>query len=196
VSAQSDETASYDEQSPIAVLEEEHALILRALDVLEAGLARVEAGVSVSGAFFGDLAEFFRTFADRHHHGKEEEILFRYMVEEMDYSPRSGPVGVLSSEHKIGRAHVRAMSEAASLLEADPDSARRLVDEGRAYLSLLRAHIEREDHKVFPVVEDFLGPEERAALMAAFFRFESAEGGTDASAKYSALIDRWSGGDT
>lgn len=196
MSAQSDEKASYSEQSPIAVLEEEHALILRALDVLEEGLARVEAGVSVSGAFFGDLAEFFRTFADRYHHGKEEEILFRYMVEEMDYSRRSGPVGVLSSEHEVGRAHVRAMADAACRLEAEPDAARRLVDEGRAYLALLRAHIEREDHKVFPVVEDFLGPEERAALMAAFSRFESAEGGTDLSAKYAALIGHWSGGDT
>lgn len=190
MSAQFEETASCGDQSPIAVLGEEHALILRALDALEAGLARVEAGASVSGAFFGDLAEFFRTFADRHHHGKEEEILFRHMVEEMDYSPRSGPVGVLSSEHEIGRAHVRAMADAACRLEADSDAPRRLVDEGRAYLSLLRAHIEREDHKVFPVVEDFLGPEERAALMAAFSRFEAAEGGRDVSAKCAALINR------
>lgn len=177
-------------QSPIAVLEEEHVLILRGLDVLEAGVARIESGASVGGAFFGELMEFFRTFADRHHHGKEEEILFRHMVEEMDYSPRSGPVGVLSSEHEIGRAHVRAMADAACRLEADSDAPRRLVDEGRAYLSLLRAHIEREDHKVFPVVEDFLGPEERAALMAAFSRFEAAEGGRDVSAKCAALINR------
>jgi hemerythrin-like domain-containing protein len=82
------------------------------------------------------------------------------------------------------------MSEAASRLETAPDAARLLVDEGRAYLALLRAHIEREDHKVFPVVEDFLGQEERAVLMAAFSRFEAAEGGTDVAAKYAALIDR------
>ena len=190
MSAQFDETVSRGDQSPIAVLEEEHVLILRALDVLEAGLAQVESGASVGGAFFGELAEFFRNFADRHHHGKEEEILFRYMVEEMDYARRSGPVGVLSSEHEVGRAHVRAMSEAASRLETASEAARRLVDEGRAYVALLRAHIEREDHKVFPLVEDLLGPEERTALMAAFSRFEAAEGGKESPEKYAALIDR------
>lgn len=190
MSAQFDETASCGDQSPIAVLEEEHALILRALDVLEAGLARVESGASVGGAFFVELAEFFRNFADRHHHGKEEEILFRYMVEEMGYSRQGGPVGVLSSEHEVGRAHVRAMSAAASRLKTDPNTARQLVDEGRAYLALLRAHVEREDRKVFPLVEDLLGPEERAALMAAFSRFDAAEGGKEFPAKYAALIDR------
>ncbi len=190
MSTHTGERAPGSEQSPIAVLEEEHVLILRALDVLEAGLARVESGASVGGTFFGELMEFFRIFADRHHHGKEEEILFRYMVEEMDYARRSGPVGVLSSEHEAGRGHVRAISDAACRLETDSDAARQLVDEGRAYLALLRAHIEREDHKVFPVVEDFLGPEERATLMAAFSQFESAEGGKEFPEKYAALIDR------
>jgi len=39
-------------------------------------------------------------------------------------------------------------------------------------------------------VEDFPGPEEQAALMTAFSRFETAAGGTDVSAKYTALSDR------
>lgn len=190
MSAQPGEVASQNEPSPIAVLAEEHALILRGLDVLEAGLARVESGVSVDSAFFGQLVEFFRAFADRYHHGKEEEILFQYMVKEMDYSRRSGPVGVLSLEHEIGRSHVRAITDAACRLETDPEAARQLLGEGRAYVALLRAHIEREDQKVFPVVEDFLGPEEQADLMAAFSRFEAAEGGKSVPEKYAALIDR------
>lgn len=190
MSAQSGEMVSQSEQSSIQVLEEEHALILRALDVLEAGLGRMEAGAPVGGPSFGELTEFFRIFADQHHHGKEEEILFRHMGEELDYGRRSGPIGVLCSEHEVGRAHVRAMADAASRLETDPDAARRLADQGRAYLALLRAHIEREDHKVFPVVEDFLGPGERAGLMAAFSRFEAAAGGKDIPEKSAALIDR------
>jgi hemerythrin-like domain-containing protein len=188
--AQPREASSQDERSPIAILAEEHVLILRALDILEHGLARVESGVSVAGSFFDELVDFFRTFADRYHHGKEEDILFHHMVEEMDYSSRSGPVGVLSSEHEVGRAHVRAIAGAAGRLGSDPEAPRKLVDEGRAYLALLRAHIEREDHKVFPVVEDFLGPEERAALITAFSSFEAAAGGKSIPKRYAALIDR------
>ena len=181
--------APHGEESPIAVLAEEHALILRALDVLERGLARIESGVPVGGAFFEQLVGFFQDFADRYHHGKEEQILFQRMVEEMDYPRRSGPIAVLSSEHEIGRARVLALASAAARLETDPAAARQLADEGRAYIALLRAHIEREDHKVFPAVEDYLGPDERAELLAAFSRFEAAEGGASTPATYAALIE-------
>jgi hemerythrin-like domain-containing protein len=177
------------EASPIAVLAGEHVLILRAVDVLEQGLARIESGVPVDGAFFERLVEFFQGFADRHHHGKEEEILFQHMVEEMDYPRRSGPIAVLSAEHEMGRARVRALAAAAGRLGTDPAAVRQLVEEGRAYSALLRAHIEREDHKVFPMVEDFLGPDERAELLAAFSRFEAAEGGAHIPATYTALIE-------
>ena len=180
-------TSSSDD-SPIAVLAEEHALILRAVEVLERGLARLEAGTSMGGPFFAALVEFFQVFADRYHHGKEEGILFPFMVAEMDYPQKSGPVAVLSSDHTAGRAHVRAMADAAARLEAEPAVASELLEHGQAYAVLLRAHVDREDHKVFPTVEDFLGSEERAGLGAAFARFESAEGGPRTVAHYAALI--------
>src|SRR5512137_685969 len=101
---------SQGDDSPIAVLAEEHALILRAVDLLERGLARLEVGTSVGGPFFAPLVEFFQVFADRYHHGKEEGILFPFMVAEMDYPQKSGPVAVLSWDHTAGRAHVRTMA--------------------------------------------------------------------------------------
>jgi len=180
-------TSSSDD-SPIAVLAEEHALILRAVELLERGLARLEAGTSMGGPFFAALVEFFQVFADRYHHGKEEGILFPFMVAEMDYPQKSGPVAVLSSDHTAGRAHVRAMADAAARLEAEPAVASELLEHGQAYAVLLRAHIDREDHKVFPTVEDFLGSDERAGLCAAFARFESAEGGQRTAAHYADVV--------
>lgn len=177
-------------ESPIAILADEHEVILRGLDVLEQGLARVEEGAAVDSAFFGELVGFFRDFADRRHHGKEEAILFERMAEELDYPRQGGPIAVLSSEHEAGRAHVRAIADAADRLAGDPAAARELVSEGRAYIALLRAHIEREDHTVFPTVEDFLGAEERADLLAAFSRFEAAEGGPGNRASCAALLER------
>jgi hemerythrin-like domain-containing protein len=176
------------DDSPIAVLAEEHALILRAVDLLEYGLARLEAGTSMGGPFFATLAEFFRAFADRYHHGKEEGILFPFMAEEMDYPQQSGPIAVLSSDHTAGRACVRAMAAAAARFEAEPAARSELLEHGRAYVALLRAHIDREDHKVFPTVDDFLGADERTSLAAAFSRFEMAEGGTRTAAHYADVV--------
>ena len=176
------------DDSPLAILAEEHALILRAVELLERGLARLEAGTSMGGPFFAALVEFFHVFADRYHHGKEEGILFPFMVVEMDYPQQSGPVAVLSSDHVAGRAHVRAMADAAARLEAEPAVASELLEHGQAYAVLLRAHIDREDHKVFPTVEDFLGSDECAGLCAAFARFESAEGGQRTAAHYADVV--------
>jgi hemerythrin-like domain-containing protein len=80
------------------------------------------------------------------------------------------------------------MAEAAARLEAEPAATSELLEHGQAYAVLLRAHIDREDHKVFPTVEDFLGSDERAGLCAAFARFESAEGGQRTAAHYAELI--------
>ena len=179
---------SQGDDSPIAVLAEEHTLILRAVELLERGLVRLEAGNSMGSPFFAALVEFFQVFADRYHHGKEEGILFPFMVAEMDYPQKGGPVAVLASDHTAGRAHVRAMADAAARLEAEPAATSEFLEHGQAYAVLLRAHIDREDHKVFPTVEDFLGPEERAGLGAAFARFESAEGGQRTVAHYADLV--------
>jgi hemerythrin-like domain-containing protein len=180
---------SQGDDSPVAILAEEHALILRAVELLERGLARLEAGTSMGGPFFVALAEFFRVFADRYHHGKEEGILFPFMVAEMDYPQKSGPIAVLSSDHAAGRAHVRAMADAAARLAAEPAATAELLEHGLAYAVLLRAHIDREDHKVFPTVEDFLGADERSGLSAAFARFESAEGGHRTAVHHAEVIE-------
>jgi hypothetical protein len=68
-----------------------------------------EAIFSVS---IGDCSGFFRNFADRCHHSKEEDELFPKMVEH-GIPKEGGPIGVMLMEHDQGRAFVRGMSEAA-----------------------------------------------------------------------------------
>jgi hemerythrin-like domain-containing protein len=105
---------SQGDDSPIAVLAEEHALILRAVELLERGLARLEVGTSIGGPFFAALVEFFQVFADRYHHGKEEGILFPFMVAEMDY-PQVFPTveDFLGSDERAGLCAAFARFESA-----------------------------------------------------------------------------------
>jgi len=106
----------------------------------------------------------------------------------MDYPQKSGPIAVLSSDHTMGRTHVRAMADAAARLEVEPAAIQELTSQGRAYAALLRAHIDREDHKVFPTVEDFLGADEQAHLARAFAEFEAKEGGARTTARYTEMV--------
>jgi len=83
------------------VLKEEHALIERALAVLERVLIKIEQGHLLDLALMARLTEFFEEFADHAHHRKEEEVLFP-ALEEHGVPRDGGPIGVMLMEHAQG----------------------------------------------------------------------------------------------
>ncbi|MBD3255222.1 MAG: cation-binding protein, partial [Candidatus Lokiarchaeota archaeon] len=62
---------------PIGPLMIEHRLIERMVDVLKAELDKIKKTGEVDPFFIDLSVDFFRTYADETHHGKEEDILFR-----------------------------------------------------------------------------------------------------------------------
>jgi len=157
------------------ILMHEHTLILQALNAIEKRISALETGTATDRAFFEKAVEFLRTFADRCHHGKEEDILFTMMVDELDYPRKGGPVAVLTTEHERGRDFIRGIAEAAAVLDKDPTAARKIVENGRGYIQLLRTHIDREDTIVFPMVEQFLDDADQARLAGKFAQFDRQE---------------------
>jgi len=163
------------EMNAVQILMHEHSLILQALSAMEERISGLRNGTATDRVFFDKAVEFLRSFADRCHHGKEEDVLFAMMVEELDYPRTSGPVAVLTSEHERGRTFIRGIAEAAAVLDTDPTAASRIVEHGRGYIQLLRAHIEREDTIVFPMAEQFLDDSDQARLAGKFAQFERQE---------------------
>jgi hemerythrin-like domain-containing protein len=94
------------------VLRDEHEGILAMLAVVEAAALRLREGKSIPPDLMTNAVGFFRNFADRCHHSKEEDELFPKMVEH-GIPKEGGPIGVMLMEHDQGRAFVRGMSEAA-----------------------------------------------------------------------------------
>ena len=62
---------------PVDVLITEHKLILRAVELIKKEATKMHANKKVNPNFITAAVDFFRTYADRFHHGKEEGILFR-----------------------------------------------------------------------------------------------------------------------
>ncbi|MCX7887840.1 MAG: hemerythrin domain-containing protein, partial [Verrucomicrobiae bacterium] len=103
---------------PTEILMAEHRVIEQVLNVLEAMAERAANG-DLNRQEARDAVAFFRGFADRCHHGKEEAQLFPAM--EAKGIPREGgPIGVMLCEHEQGRAAVRGMAEAVLELFANP----------------------------------------------------------------------------
>lgn len=160
-------------------LMDEHRVIERVLDALE-GFSRQTTGASederrsVAG-FVG----FFRGFADRCHHGKEEDRLFARMVE-CGMPREAGPIAVMLAEHAIGREHVAALAAVGDgvgpLDTREREFVRRHAGE---FAAMLRAHIRKEDDVLYPMAVRLLPPpvmERLAEEFAAFEREVAGEG--------------------
>lgn len=170
------------------ILADEHQVILQVLDCLEVLADRAEAGQFETAAA-AKTVDFFRNFADRCHHAKEETHLFPAM-EAKGFPAEGGPTGVMRHEHELGRGHVRAMAEAVEAAEAGQSAARqRFVAHAREYLNLLHQHIDKEDHCLFTMADQAFSAEDQQRLLETFQHVEAHEMGPGTHEKYLQLAD-------
>lgn len=135
----------------IDLMVQEHENILTLVTVIRNACCRVLEDDFIEGNDFRDIITFARTYADQHHHGKEEQILFREMME------RLGTVAVnliqhgMLVEHDMGRFHIGELENALIRYEAMPNSEDKLevlVNAG-AWANLLQRHIDKENDVVY-----------------------------------------------
>jgi hemerythrin-like domain-containing protein len=163
--------------TPTQVLMGEHELILQALDALEARLDRMgDEPTPADREFFEKVVEFLRGFADKCHHGKEEDLLFKKMAA-CGFPTQGGPIAVMLSEHQAGRAFIRGIAEGAAGVGSDPRAKETIDRNARGYLDLLRNHIAKENQVLFPMADRTLSAEDQRDLALAFDRFETQETG-------------------
>jgi hemerythrin-like domain-containing protein len=172
------------------ILREEHDAILGMLDALERIAPQIEAGQPVPLQLLTDFHEFFSLFADRCHHGKEEDLLFPFL--ERKGVPRAGgPLGCMLNEHDEGRAYVRAMAEnAEACATGDPAARKSWSDAARAYANLLRNHIWKENEILFRMAERLMSTGEQAALAAEFVRLEEEKMGHGTHARLHSKMEK------
>jgi hemerythrin-like domain-containing protein len=169
------------------VLMEEHQLILRMISLLERNSTRLEQGNSTEWKFFADALDFIRTFADCYHHAKEEDILFRALVENGMPEQRS-PIEAMHMEHEQGRAHVRGMDAALKqIVGGETAQIPILAKHARAYAGLLREHIEKEDTILYPLAERVLPEDMRPAIVDGYAQVRACA--PEVAEKYSALVE-------
>ena len=158
--------------SATAVLRKEHEAILRMLDATETVARNLEDSAPVAPELLKGLLEFFQLFADRCHHGKEEDRLFPLLIQK-GLPGEGGPIGVMLHEHAMGRSLIRHMAEATNAYAAGDQAAGRLWAEAAdGYTGLLRAHIQKENNVLFVMAERLLSDEEQAQLARAFDQIE------------------------
>jgi hemerythrin-like domain-containing protein len=160
---------------PIENLKTEHEDILLMLDVLERMSEKISSGESVQIDHLKDVLKFLQVFADKCHHGKEENYLFTAMLES-GVPEKGGPLSVMLSEHNRGRRFVEEMK---SLLDSyekgDSGSLMVLATPLLQYVELQLSHIWKENNLLYPLAEEVLPGDKLSALEGQFERFENEE---------------------
>jgi hemerythrin-like domain-containing protein len=156
----------------IETMMNEHQLILQVLASLMTLTEQLEEGTTVPRQDVAGFATFFRCFADKIHHGKEEDRLFVKMTE-CGFPREYGPVGVMLSEHTAGRTHVRMLTEIGERSgPLTPEEIHQITFYSREYVTLLVAHIQKEDNVLYPMAQQAIAPEDLASLDAECDAFE------------------------
>jgi hemerythrin-like domain-containing protein len=174
----------------IQVLRHEHDAVLKMLDASDEAAQQLEQGKAVRPETLADLLEFFKIFADKCHHGKEEDLLFP-LLERKGVPREGGPVGVMLNEHEEGRALIREMTEAAEALQAGREEAQiRWAKAARDYAQLLRAHIFKENNVLFPMAERLLSAQEQEELADNFEKLEIEKLGSGTHQRLHAKMEK------
>lgn len=161
--------------NPTERLMNEHRVIETVLACLTRVAEEARGAGRLDPAPARDAIAFLREYADRLHHGKEEAELFPFM-EARGYSRSGGPVFVMIREHEQGRDFIRSL-EAAVEAAAGGDAAaiRTFDDQARAYARMLRDHIHKEDHCLFPMAQQAMRDGDERALTERFEKVETEE---------------------
>ncbi|MFT4145164.1 MAG: hemerythrin domain-containing protein [Mobilitalea sp.] len=144
----------------IKLMVEEHTYILRMLEVVRKACYGILKGEEIQYEDFSKMTDFIRNYADAHHHGKEEKLLFNEMVTHL------GPLGNklithgMLVEHDMGRLYIQEMNEALLRVKSgDEVSKLDVIANAISYTHLLKRHIEKEDSVVYTFAERQLAPE-------------------------------------
>ena len=137
------------------------------------------------------LFEFFSTFVDKCHHGKEEELLFP-ALEQVGISREGGPVGVMLKEHQQGRDLVAKLKNELFLYKSgDKDAALNFKKHADAYIALLDFHIEKENNVLFPMARKHLPVKKLVELKKCFDEIESEKIGVGKHAQFHRMLDEF-----
>ncbi len=171
-------------------LRHEHDAILLMLEIMDRAAGRLEAGQEVPVADLEAMVDFLKTFADGCHHAKEEGYLFPAM-ENAGIPREHGPIGVMLSEHEIGRSYISRIAESIAAMRSGSNGfGAGFAKNARGYSNLLRMHIQKENMILFAIADQRLSTADDEAIAAGFEKIENEKVGAGKHEAYHALLRR------
>ncbi len=151
----------------------EHRLIEKMLIAMMKHVDEIEKSKKVNPVVIDLAVDFVRMYADRTHHGKEEEILFRDLAKK-DLAPDlQKTMQELLDEHVWGRKTTAALVAAKEkYLQGDENKLAEIIDLARQLGNFYPRHIEKEDKHFFYPCQEYFSLDEQNKMLAEFWEFD------------------------
>lgn len=175
---------------PIGPLMWEHRLIEKMLQVVVKEADEMERTGQVNPVFIDTAVDFIRVYADRTHHGKEEDILFRELVKKKLTPEHARIMDELIQEHIYSRRTVGKLVAAKErYVEGDRGAVREVVALLKELASFYPRHIAKEDKPFFHECQRYFSDAELAEMLREFQDFDRKM----IHEKYERLVESFTG---
>jgi hemerythrin-like domain-containing protein len=152
----------------------EHRLIERMIALMEQEIQSAETSKRVDPRFIDTAAQFIRTYADRCHHGKEEDILFRELRKKPLSDEHARILDELVEEHQWGRETTAALVDANErYASGDSGALSEILDGTSRLVTFYPKHIEKEDKHFFLPAMKYFSEDEKQAMLKEGHEFDS-----------------------
>ncbi len=174
----------------VKLMMDEHQYILRMAKVMRRACYRLLQDGSVDYADFNDMMDFIKNYADAHHHGKEEKIMFQKMQDQLGRMAQNLITHGMLVEHDLGRFHMQELRAALERLKAgDDESKLDVIANAITYTHLIERHIKKEDDLVYPYGEKNLTEEDMNQINQMTDDFEQQATTEGTQSKYVTLLE-------
>lgn len=174
----------------IDILVNEHGNIKKILKVIRKICVSILEGKEVPNDDLALIIDFIRNYADKYHHGKEEDMLFKDMATELVDKIGPGPIQGMLIEHDYGRGFVRELEAALKTYkEGNNDVKVDIIANAMGYANLLEKHIFKEDNMLYRYAQNNLSEETLNKLDKEFKNFEKDKKHLEIKEKYLNLVE-------
>lgn len=158
---------------PIGPLMREHRLIEHMIALMNQQLSEMNKTGKADPEFIQAAADFIRFYADRTHHGKEEDILFKELAAKPLAPEHKKIMGELVEEHALARKlTANLVSARNNYVRGSGQALQEIVHSMQELTGLYPGHIEKEDKRFFYPCMEYFSKQEQDNMLRLFYEFD------------------------
>lgn len=167
----------------------------KAIEIMLGVMAKIAENIMKGKEFdvieIDKIVDFLKTFADKCHHGKEENVLFPALVA-AGIPKENGPVGVMLHEHVLGRGFIKDINDGAESYKLGNTAAsQEIANAMLKYVTLLQNHIQKENNILFPMADRTHSQAKQVEIYEQFEKIEEEVVGHGVHEQYHELLKQF-----